>query len=135
MKHNYYVCVENLTNELSNLIPDTKTQYRSQLATKLVNPSTSGKTYWSILKTFANGRKVPVIPLLLINNEFVSNFKTKTIFLFYINNIFKNRHKTQKMTITRYNKNFAYLEETKNRTKNEMKIKECKEDKSSKLRN
>ena len=31
----------------------------------------------SILKTFANGRKVPVIPLLLINNEFISNFKTK----------------------------------------------------------
>ena len=43
----------------------------------MVNPSTSAKTYWSILKTFANGRKVPVIPPLLINNEFISNFKTK----------------------------------------------------------
>ena len=33
------------------------------------------------------------------------------------------------MTINRYDKNFAYLEETKNLTKNEMKIKEYKEDK------
>ena len=73
----YYVCLENLTTELSNLIRDTKTEYHSKLAAKLVNPSTSAKTYWSILKTFANGRKVPVIPPLLINNEFISNFKTK----------------------------------------------------------
>ena len=39
------------------------------------------------------------------------------------------------MTINRYNKNFVYLEETKNLTKNEMKIKEYKEDKPSKLGN
>ena len=29
------------------------------------------------MKTFANGRKVAVIPPLLINNQFVCNFKTK----------------------------------------------------------
>ena len=77
MRHNYYVRLENLTNELSNLIRDTKTEYHSKLAAKLVNPSTSAKICWSILKTFANGRKVPVIPPLLINNEFISNFKTE----------------------------------------------------------
>ena len=77
MRHNYYVRLVNLTTELSNLIHDTKTEYHSKLAAKLVNPSTSAKTYWSILKTFASGRKVPVIPPLLINNEFISNFKTK----------------------------------------------------------
>ena len=77
MGHNYYIRLENLTTELSNLIRDTKTEYHSMLAAKLVNPSTSAKTYRSILKTFANGRKVPVIPPLLINNEFISNFKTK----------------------------------------------------------
>ena len=77
MGHNYYVRLENLTTELSNLIRDTKTEYHSKLAAKLVNPSTSAKTYWPILKTFASGRKVPVISPLLINNEFISNFKTK----------------------------------------------------------
>ena len=90
MRHNYYVRLENLTTELSNLIRDTKTEYHSKLAAKLVNPSTSAKTYWSILKTFANGRKVPVIPPLLINNEFISNFKTKANYL----NIFFNQQCT-----------------------------------------
>ena len=77
LRHNYYVRLENLTTELSNLIRDTETEYHGKLAAKLVNPSTSAKTYWSILKTFANGRKVPVIPPLLINSEFISKFKTK----------------------------------------------------------
>ena len=77
MRHNYYVRLENLTTGLSNLIRDTKTEYHSKLPAKLVNPSTSAKTYWSILKTFTNGRKVTVIPPLLMNNGFISNFKTK----------------------------------------------------------
>ena len=37
------------------------------------------------------------------------------------------------MTITRYNKNFVYLEETKNLTKNEMKTKEYKDTKKINL--
>ena len=39
MMHNYYVRLENLTTELSNLIRHTKTEYHSKLAAKLVNPS------------------------------------------------------------------------------------------------
>ena len=78
MRHNYSVRLANLTTELSNLIHDTKTEYHSKLAAKLVNTSTSAKTYWSILKTIANSTKVPVIPPLPINNKFNSNFKTKT---------------------------------------------------------
>ena len=77
MRHTHYVCLENLTTKLSNLICDTNTEYHSKLAAKLVNPSTSAKTCWSVLKNFGNDRKVPVIPPLLINNEFISNFKTK----------------------------------------------------------
>ena len=77
MRHNQYVRFGNLTTKLSNLIRITKTEYRRKLATKLVNPSTSVKTYWSIFKTFANGRNVPVITPLLINNELISNSKIK----------------------------------------------------------
>ena len=77
MMHNSYVRLENLTTELSDLIRDTKTEYHGKLAAELINPSTSVKTYWLILKTLANGRKVPVILLLLINNEFISKIKTK----------------------------------------------------------
>ena len=43
----------------------------------MVNPSTSAKTYWPILKILANSKKVPVISPLLINNKFASGFKTK----------------------------------------------------------
>ena len=75
MRGNYYICLENLIIQLWNLIRDTKTEYHSKLAAKLVNPSTSAKTYWSILKTFTNGRKVPVIPikvpLLILMNLFL----------------------------------------------------------------
>ena len=91
MRDNYYICLENLIIQLWNLIRDTKTEYHSKLAAKLVNPSTSAKTYWSILKTFTNGRKVPVIPIkvpLLINDEFISNFKTKAN---YFNRFFNQK--------------------------------------------
>ena len=40
---------------------------------------TSAKTYWLILKTFANDKKVPVIPPLLVNSELICNFRTKLI--------------------------------------------------------
>ena len=56
MRHNYYVRLENLTTELSNLIRYSKTEYHSELAAKL-----------------------------LINNEFISNFKTKAN---YFNRLF-----------------------------------------------
>ena len=37
----------------------------------------SPNTYWSILKTFVNGSKIPLIPPLLVNNEFVTDFLDK----------------------------------------------------------
>ena len=73
----YYVCLENLTTELSNLIRDTKPEGHIKSAAKLVNPSTSAKTCWSILEIFTSDWNVPVILPSLINNEFISNFKTK----------------------------------------------------------
>ena len=54
-----------------------KEDYYNFIASKLNNPKTSVKTYWSILKSFYNGKRIPVIPPLLINNELVSDFKMK----------------------------------------------------------
>ena len=48
------------------------------LANKVIDPTTSSKTYWSILKTFYNGRKIPIIPPLLINDKLETDFKKKT---------------------------------------------------------
>ena len=45
MKHDYYVHLGNLTTKLSNLMRGTRFEYHSKSGAKLVNPSTSFKTY------------------------------------------------------------------------------------------
>ena len=59
------------------MYPRLKEKFYYKLSTKLANPSTSSKTYWSILKTFVNGKKIPVIPPLLANDKFVTNYLEK----------------------------------------------------------
>ena len=52
----------------------------NQLAAKLVSHSTSAKTHWSNLKTFATGRNVPVIPPLgLLRNRLSSLWNLKIL--------------------------------------------------------
>ena len=50
------------------------------MPTKLANPSTSSKTYWPILKTFVNGKKIPIISPLLVNDKFVTNLEKTNLF-------------------------------------------------------
>ena len=69
--------VEDLRNEISNLITKSREKYYQRIKAKLNGPSLSNKTYWSILKTFYNGKKVPIIPPLFINNKFVTDFQEK----------------------------------------------------------
>ena len=57
------------------------------------DPKTAPKTYWSILKIFVNGSKVPLIPPLLVNNEFVIDFLGKT-------NLFNDFFREQRRPIT-----------------------------------
>ena len=42
-----------------------------------MEPSTIPKTYWSVLKSFHNNKKIPCIPPILHENSFVTNFKEK----------------------------------------------------------
>ena len=62
---------------VSQVIAKRKEDYHNIIASKLNNPKTTAKAYWSILKAFYNDKKIPVIPLLLINNELISDFKMK----------------------------------------------------------
>ena len=41
--------------------------------------------YWPILKTFYNGKKVPIFPPLLINDKLISDFEVKAS---HFNNFF-----------------------------------------------
>ena len=72
-----FTFLESLTTELNELISSIKTLYYENLAKKLNNPLLQAKTYCSILKTFYNDKKIPLIPPLLIEDKFVSDIQTK----------------------------------------------------------
>ena len=57
--------VHHAITEVSQLISESKDKHYNKLGMKLNNPKTSSKTYWSILKTFYNSGKIPIIPPLL----------------------------------------------------------------------
>ena len=77
-----------LQTKLSSLIKESKNQYYTRLSHKLLDPKTSQKSYWSILKTFLNNRKIPCIPPLLHKDKFVTDFKEKANIF---NNFFANQ--------------------------------------------
>ena len=52
-------------------------EYQNHLALKLSDPMTNAKTYRSLLQTFYNGKKVPIIPPLLTDNKIISYFEAK----------------------------------------------------------
>ena len=62
---------------VSQVIAKRKEDYHNIIALKLNNPKTSAKAYWSVLKTFYNGKEIPVIAPLLIYNDIISDFKMK----------------------------------------------------------
>ena len=69
--------LQTISTELPEIILKRKNDYHRQLSDKLNDPEISAKAYWSILKTLYNGKKIPVIPPVLVNNKLISNFKEK----------------------------------------------------------
>ena len=47
------------------------------MANKLNSIQKSSKAYWSLLKISLNNKKFPIIPPILHNNAFVTDFKKK----------------------------------------------------------
>ena len=72
-----FLFLESTVNELNELISSTKALYNENLAKKLNNPLLQVKTYWSILKTFYNDKKIPLIPPLLVDDKFVTDIQMK----------------------------------------------------------
>ena len=62
---------------LINIIKSSEEKFYNNLVEKLNNSKTSSKTYWSIMKTFVNGKETPIVPLLLVNNNLISNFRER----------------------------------------------------------
>ena len=59
------------------MINKSKQNYYSGVASKLTNVQRNSKTYWSLLNRFPNNKKIPLIPPLLHENKFVTDFKEK----------------------------------------------------------
>ena len=66
-----------LQYQLNMSIEESKKKYYTKLSSRLADPLTSPKTYWSILKTFLNIKKIPCIPPLFHENKFITDFKEK----------------------------------------------------------
>ena len=66
-----------LSEDLTNAITNSKLAYYRRIASKLNDPNTAPKTYWSILKSFVNGKKIPLIPPILVNDQLVTDFLEK----------------------------------------------------------
>ena len=66
-----------LQYQLNISIEESKEKYYTKLSSRLAYPLTSPKTYWSILKTFLNSKKIPCIPHLFHENKFITDFKEK----------------------------------------------------------
>ena len=76
-KSNKFIEIQMLSTEISTLILERKKKYYHDLSLKLNDPKTSAKTYWSILKSFYNDSKIPLIPPLFVNNKIESDFTEK----------------------------------------------------------
>ena len=66
-----------LQAHLKTTIEKSNLKYFSRLSDKLLGSKTSPKSYWSILKTFLNNKKIPCIPPLLHNGKSIIYFKEK----------------------------------------------------------
>ena len=82
-----------LQTKLNSLIEESKEKYYVRLSKKFLDPQTSPKSYWSILKTFLNNKKIPCIPPLLHQNKFIIDNKAEMFNNFFADqsSILKNK--------------------------------------------
>ena len=83
-----------LQGKLAKLTESFEESYYKRLSQKLSSISSSSKCYWSLQKRMLNEKKIPVIPPLFHNNNFMSNLKEKTKFsmnIFLNSSLIQNR--------------------------------------------
>ena len=68
---------QSFQSQLSSLIASLKNKYYSKVAKRLLDPRTTPKSNWSILKTFLNNKKITVIPPIFHDNKYITDFKQK----------------------------------------------------------
>ena len=63
--------------ELTVTTEQSKEQFYFPILNKLMDPATSSKVYWSILKTFLNNKNILCIPPIYHNDNYITDFKEK----------------------------------------------------------
>ena len=80
-KHGYKPCdkirVDTFRQECESEVSKAKDNYLKKIGNKLIDPTTSQKTYWKLINRVMNKCKAPKIPPLLVNNKFIINCKEK----------------------------------------------------------
>ena len=74
---NKFEGIQRMISEGSKLIEDAKRNYFLKAGETLANPGTARKTYWSLINTVLNKVKIPIIPPLLENELFITDFTEK----------------------------------------------------------
>ena len=69
--------IQKMISESSKLIEDAKRNYFLKAGNTLASPGTSRKTYWSLINTILNKAKILIIPPLLENGLFITDFTEK----------------------------------------------------------
>ena len=68
---------------LNASIEVAKEKYYHNTVNKLMNTQKNSKVYWSLLKTFLNNKKIPIIPPLFYENCFITDLRKKPNFLIF----------------------------------------------------
>ena len=69
--------IQNMISEGSRLIEEAKRNYFLMAGRALANPEIGSKKYWSVINTVLNRAKIPIIPPLLEDEIFITNFAQK----------------------------------------------------------
>ena len=69
--------IQKMISKGTRLIEEAKRNYFLKAGKTLANPGTSSKTYWNLINTVLNKVKIPMIPPLLENGLFVTDFTEK----------------------------------------------------------
>ena len=76
-KDSDYFKLQEAANAVPEVISRCKEEYQNHLALKCGDLVTNAKMNWLFLNTFYNGKKVPIIQPLLIDNKVISDFEVK----------------------------------------------------------
>ena len=75
---NVYDSVRKVQNETNKLINEAKSSYFTNLGTKLSDPKTGQKQFWTAYKKLANQKQNTNIPPIIKDGMYISNFKEKS---------------------------------------------------------